>query len=57
MVDDLPPFSKGEQIEAVIEYVKSQMEEGKDMSWFTYDMLPDTIQEMEVGKKRRKKKL
>jgi hypothetical protein len=57
MVDDLPPFSKEEPIEAVIEYVKSQMDDGKDMSWFTYDMLPDTIKEMEVGKKRRKKKL
>ena len=30
-VEDLPPFSKEEPIEAVIEYVKSQMEEGKDM--------------------------
>src|ERR1044072_7005918 len=35
MVDDLPPFSKDEPIEAVIEYVKSQMDDGKDMSWFT----------------------
>src|ERR1044072_8941341 len=25
------------------------------MSWFTYDMLPDTIEEMDTGKKRRKK--
>src|ERR1044072_8568505 len=48
MVDDLPPFSKDEPIEAVIEYVKSQMDDGKDMSWFTYDMLLDTIKEIEI---------
>src|ERR1044072_8041748 len=57
MVDDLPPFSKEEPIEAIMEYVKMQVDDGKDMSWFTYDMLPDTMEERDVGKKRRKKKL
>ena len=57
MVDDLPPFSKEKPIEAIMEYVKMQVDDGKDMSWFTYDMLPKTIEEMDVGKKRRKKKL
>src|ERR1044072_2608158 len=32
-----------------------QVDDGKDMSWFTYDMLPDTLEETDAGKKRRKK--
>src|ERR1044072_6935772 len=55
MVDDFPPFSKEEPFEAIMEYVRIQMVDGKDKSWFTYDMLPDTLEEMDAGKKRRKK--
>src|ERR1044072_4505952 len=38
-----------------MEYVRLQVADGKDMSWFTYDMLPDTLEEEEPKKKRRKK--
>src|ERR1044072_6520981 len=56
MVDEFPPFSKEEPLEVIIKYVRMQVDVGKDMSWFTYDMLPDTIEEMDTGKKRKKKK-
>src|ERR1044072_3425670 len=56
MVDDFPPFSKEEPLEAIMEYVRMQVNDGKDVSWFTYDMLPDTIEEMAAGEKRKKKK-
>src|ERR1044072_2955011 len=55
MVDDFPPFSKEEPLEVIMEYVRIQVADGKDMSWFTYDMLHDTLEEMDAGKKRRKK--
>ena len=54
-MDDLPPFSKEEPLEAIMEYVRLQVADGKDMSWFTYDMLPDTLDEEEPRKKRKKK--
>src|ERR1044072_1331915 len=55
MMDDLPPFSKEEPLEAIIEYVRLQVADGKNMSWFTFDMLPDTLNEEEPRKKRKKK--
>src|ERR1044072_6428156 len=55
MEDDFPPFSKEEPLEAIMEYIRMQVDDRYDMSWFTYDMLPDTIEEMDAGKKRRKK--
>src|ERR1044072_6790516 len=56
MVDDFPPFSKEEPLEAIMEYVRIKVDDGKDMSWFTYDTLPETIEEEEPKKKRRKKR-
>src|ERR1044072_1329041 len=55
MVDDFPPFSKEEPFEVIMEYVRLQVADGKDMSWFTYDMLPNTMGDEEPKKKRKKK--
>src|ERR1044072_3071134 len=55
MVDDFPPFSKEEPFEVIMEYVRLQVADGKDMSGFTYDMLPDTMGDEESKKKRKKK--
>src|ERR1044072_5082014 len=55
IVDEFPPFSKEEPFEVIMEYVRLQVADGKDMSWFTYDMIPDTMGEEEPKKKRNKK--
>src|ERR1044072_8297238 len=55
ITNDLPPFTKEEPFEATAEFVRMQVEDGKNMSCFSYDMLSDTMEEIYGGKKKKKK--
>src|ERR1044072_2032286 len=41
IIDNFPPFAKQDNPEAIAHYIFMMQEEGNDMFWFNYEMLPD----------------